>query len=106
VALYRLGKVSGSTKQEWARALPGDDLIMSPSLVANHADTLDAPPEQVWPWMTQVGWHRAGWYTPHWVDRLQFPDKQSGTAWPWRLAGQATGTRQGGRSRRACGGCR
>lgn len=76
-ALYRSGKVSGSTKQERARALPGDDLIMCPSFVTNHAATLDAPPEEVWPWMTQVGWHRAGWYTPRWVDQLLFPDN-----WP------------------------
>lgn len=76
-ALYRLGRVSGSTNQERAPALPGDDLIMSPSLVTNHAATLDAPPKQVWPWMTQVGCHRAGWYTPRWVDQLLFPDN-----WP------------------------
>jgi hypothetical protein len=72
--LFRLGKVSGSTRPERARALLGDELIASPSLVTNHAATLDAPPERVWPWMTQVGWHRAGWYTPRWVDRLLFPD--------------------------------
>jgi hypothetical protein len=41
--------------------------------VTNHAATLPAPPQQVWPWLTQVGWHRAGWYTPRWVDRLLFP---------------------------------
>ena len=75
--LFRLGKVSGSTRAERTRALPGDDLITSPSFVTNHAATLDAPPQHVWPWMTQVGWHRAGWYTPRWVDRLLFPDN-----WP------------------------
>jgi hypothetical protein len=75
--LYRLGKTSGSTPVERARQLPGDELIDSPSFVTNHAATLDAPPEQVWPWMTQVGWHRGGWYTPRWVDRLLFPDN-----WP------------------------
>jgi hypothetical protein len=75
--LYRLGRTSGSTRQERQRALPGDELIDNPSLVTNHAATLDAPPEQVWPWMTQVGWHRGGWYTPRWVDRLLFPDN-----WP------------------------
>ncbi|HEY3409514.1 MAG TPA: hypothetical protein VGK53_15190 [Propionicimonas sp.] len=76
-ALYRLGLASGSTPAERSRALPGDELISRPSLVTNHAATLPAPPEEVWPWMTQVGWHRAGWYTPRWVDRLLFPDN-----WP------------------------
>ena len=71
--LHRLGRTSGSTAAERARTLPGDDLIAAPTLVTNHAATLDAPPEQVWPWLTQLGWHRGGWYTPRWVDRLLFP---------------------------------
>lgn len=72
-ALYRLGRTSGSTAAERARRLPGDELIDSPSFLTNHARTLGAPPERVWPWMTQMGWHRAGWYTPRWVDRVLFP---------------------------------
>lgn len=75
--LYWLGSTSGSTGEERARRLPGDELIEAPSFVTNHAATLPAPPDEVWPWMTQVGWHRAGWYTPRWVDRLLFPDN-----WP------------------------
>jgi hypothetical protein len=27
----------------------------------------------VWPWLVQMGWGRAGWYTYRWVDRLLFP---------------------------------
>jgi hypothetical protein len=76
-AIHRLGATSGSTAAERARVLPGDELIPSPSLVTNHAATLPAPPDEVWPWLTQVGWHRGGWYTPRWVDRLLFPDN-----WP------------------------
>lgn len=71
--LHRLGATSGSTAAERARALPGDELIDDPSLVTNHAATLGAPPARVWPWLTQMGWHRGGWYTPRWVDRLLFP---------------------------------
>ncbi len=71
--LHRLGTVSGSTPEERRRTLPGDELITHPTVVTNHAATLPAPPEEVWPWLTQVGWHRGGWYTPRWVDRLLFP---------------------------------
>lgn len=71
--LHRLGKMSGSTRPERRRVLPGDDLIAYPTFVTNHAATLAAPPGQVWPWLTQLGWHRGGWYTPRWVDRLLFP---------------------------------
>ena len=72
--MHRLGATSGSTAAERAARLPGDELIDRPSLVTNHAATLSAPPQEVWPWLTQVGWHRGGWYTPRWVDRLLFPD--------------------------------
>ena len=36
-----------------------------------------APARRVWPWLTQLGWHLGGWYTPGWVDRLLFPNN-----WP------------------------
>jgi hypothetical protein len=71
--LHRLGRGSGSTASERSRRLPGDELIDKPTLVTNHAAHLPAPPERVWPWLTQVGWHRGGWYTPRWVDRVLFP---------------------------------
>ena len=56
---YPTFRAGTGLRRENVRVLPGDDLIMSPSLVTNHAATVDAPPEQVWPWMTQVGWHPA-----------------------------------------------
>ena len=31
--------------------------------------TLPAPPEQVWPWLVQLGKERAGWYLPGWLER-------------------------------------
>jgi hypothetical protein len=53
--------------------LPGDHLVRFPQVEVTHAATLPAPPAEVWPWLMQVGWGRAGWYTPRWVDRLLFP---------------------------------
>jgi hypothetical protein len=67
------GRRSGSTRAERTVALPGDELVPRPQLVTDHAATIPAPPAEVWPWLTQMGWHRAGWYTPRWVDRLLFP---------------------------------
>ena len=54
--------------------MPGDQVIRRPDVVCTHATTINAPPQQVWPWLQQVGWHRGGWYTARWVDRLLFPD--------------------------------
>ncbi|MGE5227045.1 MAG: hypothetical protein ACM3OO_09240 [Planctomycetaceae bacterium] len=68
-----LGRTWGSTTQERRRRLPSDDLVDDPSIVTNHAITIAARAEDVWPWLAQVGWHRGGWYTYRWVDRLLFP---------------------------------
>jgi hypothetical protein len=73
VALIRLGRTYGSTGQERARRLPGDEIVPHPDVVTDHAVTIDAPADAVWPWLVQMGWHRGGWYTARWVDRLLFP---------------------------------
>lgn len=51
--------------------LPGDDVIPDAGLVFDRGTTLDAPPEQVWPWVVQLGKKRAGWYAPRGVERWQ-----------------------------------
>lgn len=71
--LIRLGRTFGSTPEERSTPLPGDDIVPRPDVVTNHATTIDAPPEAVWPWLAQMGWGRGGWYTARWVDRLLFP---------------------------------
>jgi hypothetical protein len=71
--LIRLGRTYGSTKLEQATPLPGDDIVERPGVVTNHAVTISASPDRVWPWLTQMGWHKGGWYTARWVDRLLFP---------------------------------
>jgi hypothetical protein len=73
VVVHVLGRRAGSTSAERRTPLPGDALVPHPQLRTDHATTVDAPPEAVWPWLTQMGWHRAGYYTPEWVDRLLFP---------------------------------
>jgi hypothetical protein len=73
VLLWWLGRGYGSTAAERAMKLPGDDIVPNPQVVTDHAITIDAPPDAVWPWLVQMGWHRAGWYTARWVDRLLFP---------------------------------
>lgn len=35
--------------------------------------TVRAEPEHVWPWLAQMGYGRAGWYTPTWIDRVVEP---------------------------------
>jgi hypothetical protein len=45
------------------KLLPGDDLVPVPSAVETRAMIIDAPPEAVWPWLVQMGYGRAGWYS-------------------------------------------
>jgi hypothetical protein len=72
-ALYRLGQTWGATGQEQRQALTGDDLLPNATTLTTHAITIAAPAHAVWPWLVQMGWGRAGWYTYRWVDRLLFP---------------------------------
>lgn len=71
--LIHLGRTYGSTREERATRLPGDEIIADPVVQTDHAVTIDAPPSAVWPWLVQMGWGRGGWYTARWVDRLLFP---------------------------------
>jgi hypothetical protein len=73
LGLIRLGQTYGSTPEERRMSIPGDEIVPDPQVVTNHAITVNAPPEAVWPWLVQMGWHRASWYTARWVDKLLFP---------------------------------
>ena len=53
---------SGATTAEELRALPGDDLVPRPMWEATRVVTIDAPPAEVWPWISQMGYGRGGWY--------------------------------------------
>jgi hypothetical protein len=72
-ALYRLGRTWGATAHEQRQPLAGDELLPDARARTTHAITIAAPAAAVWPWLVQMGWGRAGWYTYRWVDRLLFP---------------------------------
>jgi hypothetical protein len=42
----------------------------------DRAFSLPAPPDQVWPWLVQLGKRRAGWYFPRWFERLVPPRRR------------------------------
>jgi hypothetical protein len=50
--------------------MPGDKLIANPTHSTTHAVTINAPPEDVWPWLVQMGYRRGGLYSYDWLDRL------------------------------------
>jgi hypothetical protein len=59
----------GSTAEEKALVLPGDDLFASPVLKWSHALTIDAAPQQVWPWIAQMGDSRGGYYSYRYIEK-------------------------------------
>ena len=60
----------GATDDELTRVMPGDSVIAHPMHSATHALTIAAPPEDIWPWLVQIGYRRGGLYSYDWLDRL------------------------------------
>jgi hypothetical protein len=60
----------GATDQEIARSMPGDELLPNPTVEWTHGVTIDAPPEEVWPWIAQLGEGRGGFYSYTFIENL------------------------------------
>lgn len=58
----------GATPEEAHGVMPGDGVVARAQFTATRAITIDVPPEDVWPWIVQVGYHRAGFYTYDLID--------------------------------------
>jgi hypothetical protein len=63
----------GATPAEVAAPMPGDGLLPRAQYRCTRAITIDVPPEQVWPWLVQVGYGRAGWYADDLLDNFARP---------------------------------
>ncbi|UCG51698.1 MAG: hypothetical protein JSW58_16185 [Candidatus Latescibacterota bacterium] len=66
----------GATDIEVKRSMLGDGLVANPSFNATRAVTVDARPEDIWPWIIQIGYGRAGWYSYDWIDNLGRPSAE------------------------------
>ena len=66
--VYRPWSLSwGATAEEVNRQMPGDDILEKPTFNATRAISIKASPEEIWPWIIQIGYKRAGFYS---YDRL------------------------------------
>jgi hypothetical protein len=63
----------GATPAEVASSMPGDELLRGARFRATRAITIAAPPERVWPWIVQIGFRRAGFYSYDLFDNLGRP---------------------------------
>ena len=53
----------GVVPAEASRALPGDEVVPTAPVGDTRGITIDAPAADVWPWLVQMGFGRAGWYS-------------------------------------------
>jgi hypothetical protein len=60
----------GAAGDEATRPMAGDELCPQPHLNATRAVTVAAGPEDIWPWLVQWGWNRAGFYSYDLLDNL------------------------------------
>lgn len=60
----------GASDEEVERDMTGDDLVPDPTYVSTRAITIRATPEQVFPWLPQIGYGRGGLYSYDWLDQL------------------------------------
>ena len=60
----------GATDAEFAETLPGDDELDRADLASTRAITIQATPEDVWPWIAQLGQGRGGFYTYDFAENL------------------------------------
>lgn len=53
--------------------MPGDGDRFVSSFTATRAITIHSRPEDIWPWLVQIGFGRAGWYSYDWLDNRGKP---------------------------------
>ena len=60
----------GATQSDLARVMAGDSLLADPTYSGTMAIIVNARPEEIWPWLVQIGYQRGGLYSYDWLDRL------------------------------------
>ena len=70
----------GATPSELSQVMAGDSLVEEPTYSGTMAVSINAPPEDIWPWLVQIGYQRGGLYSYDRLDRLfGYLDRPSAT---------------------------
>jgi hypothetical protein len=67
VGVRQWWKTWGVVPDEATKPLPGDELVPDAQAIETRGISIEASPERVWPWLVQMGYGRAGWYS---IDQL------------------------------------
>jgi hypothetical protein len=70
VALQPWHSQWGAASKEVTMSLPGDELISNAAHQATMGVTVAATPQEIWPWLVQMGADRAGLYSYSWFESL------------------------------------
>lgn len=70
----------GATDQELTEVLPGDEVLGRAGLISTRAITIRSSPEDVWPWIAQLGQGRGGFYSYDVLENLLGCDMHSAEA--------------------------
>lgn len=60
----------GATREEVRGPWPGDEMTPNAICQATRAVTIYASADEVWPWLTQIGQDRGGFYSYTWLENL------------------------------------
>lgn len=86
----------GTDPRDLARALPGDDLVPTATTADTRSIEIDAPPADVWPWLVQMGYGRAGWYSYDAIDTTAPSSHRLMPEWATLEVGDVVPTHPGG----------
>ncbi len=86
----------GIDELDVARGLPGDDLVPAASTMDTRSIVVQAPPSAVWPWLVQMGYGRAGWYSYDQIDMAGASVDRIVPEWQGLAVGAVVPTHPGG----------
>ena len=70
----------GTASPDVNRVMAGDRLLVDHTYSGTMTVIINATPEDIWPWLVQMGFHRGGLYSYDWLDRLfGYLDRPSAT---------------------------
>ena len=95
-SLQRWRRTWGIDPNEVGRPLPGDQVVPDPNAIETRGITIDAPPDRVWPWLMQMGFGKAGWYSYDRLDQRGASADGIVDAWQTLAAGDIVPTHPGG----------
>jgi hypothetical protein len=86
----------GTCEAAVSRSYRGDELVGEPTAIETRNLIIDATPDRIWPWLLQLGYGRAGWYSYDVVDMRGTSADRIHAEWQQLTCGDIVPTHPGG----------